>query len=150
MEGHEDGRPPLRLYFDTQTGLLLRLVRYSHSPLGSNPIQIDYADYREVDGVKVPLRWTVSRPGNRYTIQVREMKRHAPVDNSKFTLPRHHLRNSRDRPQAKSRSEKITAWTLEPRKDQRQSRGSYKRQRPNEIQIEPSFAQNGDAQLFED
>jgi hypothetical protein len=27
--GHDDGRPPLRLYLDTESGLLLRLVRYA-------------------------------------------------------------------------------------------------------------------------
>jgi photosynthetic reaction center cytochrome c subunit len=87
VEGREEGRPPLRLYFDTQTGLLLRLVRYAQSPLGLNPTQIDYADYREVDGVKVPFRWTVSRPGNRFTIQVEEMKQNVPVDDAKFAAP---------------------------------------------------------------
>jgi photosynthetic reaction center cytochrome c subunit len=85
--GYEEGRPPLRLYFDTQTGLLLRLVRYAQSPLGLNPTQIDYADYREVDGVKVPFRWTVSRPGSRFTIQVEETKQNVPVDDGKFTAP---------------------------------------------------------------
>jgi photosynthetic reaction center cytochrome c subunit len=87
VEGHEEGRPPLRLFFDTPTGLLLRLVRYAQSPLGWNPTQIDYADYREVDGVKVPFQWTVSRPGNRFTIQVQEMKQNVPVDDAKFTAP---------------------------------------------------------------
>jgi hypothetical protein len=87
VEGREEGRPPLRLYFDTQTGLLLRLVRYAQSPLGLNPTQIDYADYREVDGVKVPFRWTVSRPGNRFAIQVEEMKQNVPVDDAKFAAP---------------------------------------------------------------
>jgi photosynthetic reaction center cytochrome c subunit len=85
--GYEEARPPLRLYFDTQTGLLLRLIRYAQSPLGLNPTQIDYADYREADGVKVPFRWTVSRPGNRFTIQVEEMKQNVPVDDSKFAAP---------------------------------------------------------------
>jgi photosynthetic reaction center cytochrome c subunit len=88
VEGREEGRPPLRLYFDTQTGLLLRLVRYAQSPLGLNPTQIDYAGYREADGVKVSFRWTVSRPGNRFTIQVEEMKQNVPVDDAKFTAPR--------------------------------------------------------------
>ena len=87
VEGHEEGRPPLRLYFDTQTGLLLRMIRYAQSPLGLNPTPIDYADYREVDGVKVPFRWTVSRPGNRFTIQVEAMKQNVPVDDAKFTAP---------------------------------------------------------------
>jgi photosynthetic reaction center cytochrome c subunit len=85
--GYEEGRPPLRLYFDTQTGLLLRLIRYAQSPLGLNPTQIDYADYREADGVKVPFRWTVSRPGNHFTIQVEEMNQNVPVDDAKFAAP---------------------------------------------------------------
>jgi photosynthetic reaction center cytochrome c subunit len=87
VEGREEGRPPLRLYFDTQMGLLLRMVRYAQSPLGLNPTQIDYADYRDIDGVKLPLRWTVSRPGNRFTIQVEEMKQNVPVDDTKFNAP---------------------------------------------------------------
>jgi outer membrane lipoprotein-sorting protein len=87
VEGREEGRPPLQLYFDTQTGLLLRLVRYSQSPLGLNPTQVDYADYRDVEGVNVPFRWTVSRPGNRFTIQVEEIKQNVPVDDAKFTAP---------------------------------------------------------------
>jgi hypothetical protein len=87
VEGREEGRPPLRLYFDAQTGLLVRLVRYAQSPLGLNPTQIDYADYREADGVKVPFRWTLARPGNRFTIQVEEMKQNVPVDDAKFTPP---------------------------------------------------------------
>ncbi|HEX4537956.1 MAG TPA: c-type cytochrome [Candidatus Acidoferrum sp.] len=87
VTGYEEGRPPLRLYFDAQTGLLSRLIRYAQSPLGLNPTQIDYADYREGDGVKVPFRWTVSRPGNRFTIQVEEMKQNVPVDDAKFVAP---------------------------------------------------------------
>ncbi|HEY6263590.1 MAG TPA: photosynthetic reaction center cytochrome c subunit family protein [Candidatus Acidoferrum sp.] len=54
--GRSEGQPPLHLYFDRQTGLLLRLVRYAETPLGRNPTQIDYADYRDVNGVKVPFR----------------------------------------------------------------------------------------------
>ena len=87
VEGLEEARPPLRLYFDTQTGLLLRMVRYAQSPLGLNPTQIDYADYRDVDDIKVPFWWTVSRPGNRFTIQVNEIKQNVPVDDSKFAPP---------------------------------------------------------------
>jgi photosynthetic reaction center cytochrome c subunit len=87
VTGRAEGRPPLRLYVDKQTGLLLRLVRYAQSPLGLNPTQIDYADYREADGVKVPFRWTVARPGNRFTIQVEDMKQNVQVDDAKFAAP---------------------------------------------------------------
>ena len=87
VEGRAEGRPPLRLYLDKDSGLLLRLVRYAQSPLGLNPTEVDYADYREADGVKVPFRWTVARPGNRFTIQVEEMKQNVPVDDAKFAAP---------------------------------------------------------------
>src|SRR5262249_33364317 len=36
------------LYFDPKSNLLSRLVRYSPSPIGRMPTQIDYADYRDV------------------------------------------------------------------------------------------------------
>jgi len=85
--GEREGEPPLRLYLDQKTGLLQRLVRYVDSPLGYNPIQIDYADYRIADGVKLPYRWTVARPGNRFTVQVDELKQNVTVDDAKFEAP---------------------------------------------------------------
>jgi photosynthetic reaction center cytochrome c subunit len=77
----------VRMYFDQKTGLLVRLVRYADTPIGRNPTQIDYADYRDADGVKIPFRWTLSRPNGRFTIQVAEVKSNAPVDDSRFAKP---------------------------------------------------------------
>jgi photosynthetic reaction center cytochrome c subunit len=85
--GRNEGQPPLRLYLDKESGLLLRLVRYAETPLGRNPTQIDYADYREENGVKIPFRWTLSRPGNQFTIQVEQVQQNVPVDDAKFTPP---------------------------------------------------------------
>ena len=48
------------LCFDAETGLLVRLVRFSNSPVGRVVTRIDYSDYREVAGVKMPFKWTVS------------------------------------------------------------------------------------------
>jgi hypothetical protein len=85
--GRNEGEPPLKLYLDKQSNLLARMIRYIDSPLGYNPTQIDYADYRAADGVKTPYRWTVARPGNRFTIQVDELKQNVPVDDAKFVQP---------------------------------------------------------------
>jgi photosynthetic reaction center cytochrome c subunit len=85
--GTRQGKPPVRFYFDAKTGLLQRLVRYGETPMGRNPTQIDYADYREVDGVKIPFRWTLSRPNGRFTIQIAEAKANVPVDDAKFAKP---------------------------------------------------------------
>lgn len=85
--GQREGKTPMRLYFDQQSGLLLRMVRYGDTALGWLPTEIDYADYREADGVKLPYRWTLARPNGRFTIQVTEMKQNIPVDDAKFVKP---------------------------------------------------------------
>lgn len=82
-----EGQPPVKFYFDEQSGLLLRLLRYAESPLGRNPTQIDYADYRDAAGVKTPYRWTVARPGGRFSIQVEEMQQNVAIDDAKFSRP---------------------------------------------------------------
>jgi hypothetical protein len=87
VAGRTEGQPPLRLYLDKESGLLLRLLRYAETPLGRNPTQIDYADYRDANGVKAPFRWTLARPGNRFTIQVEQLQQNVPVDESKFAMP---------------------------------------------------------------
>jgi hypothetical protein len=85
--GKREGNTPLQLYFDVHSGLLVRLVRYAETPLGRLPTQIDYADYRETDGVKIPFRWTLARPGARFTIQVSQVKQNVPVDDGRFIKP---------------------------------------------------------------
>ncbi len=75
------------MYFSQQSGLLVRLVRYVETPLGRNPTQIDYADYRDVDSIKVPFRWTLARPGARFTIQVDQCQQNVPIDDTKFAMP---------------------------------------------------------------
>jgi outer membrane lipoprotein-sorting protein len=82
-----EGKPPVKFYFDAQSGLLVRLVRLVDTPLGSNPTQIDFADYRDAGGVKVPYRWTIARPSGRFTIQIEELHQNVPVDDSKFIMP---------------------------------------------------------------
>lgn len=85
--GQRDGKTPLHLYFDEQTGLLVRLVRFGETALGQMPTQIDYADYREAGGVKIPYKWTLARPGGRFTIQITDVQQNVPVDDAKFVKP---------------------------------------------------------------
>jgi len=81
------GQPPLRLYFDQQSGLLVRMVRYADTPLGRNPTQVDYGDYRDTGGVKIPYRWTVARTNGRFTIQIDQVQQNVAIDDSKFAKP---------------------------------------------------------------
>ncbi len=85
--GAIEGQPPMRLFFDEQSSLLVREIRYTESPLGLNPEQIDYSDYRDQGGVKTPFRWTTSHPRGSSTIQIEQMQQNVPIDKSKFVKP---------------------------------------------------------------
>jgi photosynthetic reaction center cytochrome c subunit len=81
------GLPALRLNFDQESGLLIRLTRYAETALGRNPTQIDYADYRSTGGVKIPYQWTLARPGGAFTIRVAQVQQNVPVDDKLFVPP---------------------------------------------------------------
>ena len=79
--------PPLELYFDRQSGLLLRQLRFAPSPLGLNPTQIDYGDYKTFDGVQVPLYLVITRPNRTLNIHLLRVTQNVPVDDAKFARP---------------------------------------------------------------
>ena len=85
--GTNPGQPPVRMFFDKVSGLLIRTVRYDETPLGRNPTQVDYSEYRENGGIKLPFQWTVARPLGRFTVQVAEIQQNVPIDDSKFEKP---------------------------------------------------------------
>jgi photosynthetic reaction center cytochrome c subunit len=88
VSGRGPGTPAqVRLYFDEQTGLLARVVRLNDAGLGNMPVQVDYADYRDADGIKIPFKWTLARPQGRFTIQVDSVQQNVPVDDAKFAKP---------------------------------------------------------------
>lgn len=76
-----------KLFFDAQTGLLVRKYREFTLALGKFPMQTDYEDYREVDGVKLPfaIRWSI--PGRTWGRKVSEVKTNVPVDDAIFSPP---------------------------------------------------------------
>ena len=87
--GHEtgscrSGQPPINLYFDDESGLLVRLVRFAETPIGRVPTQIGYADYREVSGVLMPFRWTETWTTGQSMIQLTEVRANVPIDPARF------------------------------------------------------------------
>jgi hypothetical protein len=77
----------VKLYFDEQSGLLMRLVRYAESPLGRVPTRVDYADYRDVDGVEAPFRRTIVQPGASSTIELEQIQQNVRIDQATFIKP---------------------------------------------------------------
>jgi photosynthetic reaction center cytochrome c subunit len=87
VQGTQADMTPVKLYFDRQSGLLLRMVRYTNTRLGFNPAQIDYEDYRAVSGVKMSFKWTTTWTDGRSIIQLSDLQANAPVDASRFAKP---------------------------------------------------------------
>jgi photosynthetic reaction center cytochrome c subunit len=87
IQGTTDGRYPVNLYFDSKSGLLARVVRYNESPVGLNPTQIDYADYREVAGVQRPFHVTVTWLDGRATTEFSEIQANVVIDAARFQRP---------------------------------------------------------------
>jgi photosynthetic reaction center cytochrome c subunit len=87
VQGAQADNTPVKFYFDRETGLLLRLVRYTNTRLGFNPVQIDYADYRVVSAVKIPFTVTTTWTDGRSIIELSELRANAPVDAARFAKP---------------------------------------------------------------
>ena len=87
VQGTSAGGTLATLYFDAESGLLVRLVRYADSPVGRMPTQIDYSDYREVSGVKMPFRWKVTWLDGLETFVLSDVQPNVPIDGAKFARP---------------------------------------------------------------
>jgi hypothetical protein len=75
------------LYFDKDSGLLVRMVRYGKSPIGRVPTQVDYGDYRDVGGIKMPFRMLFAWLDGRDAIQLSAVETNVPIDDAKFGRP---------------------------------------------------------------
>ncbi len=87
VQGIGSGGTLVTLYFDAESGFLLREVRYSKSPIGRIPTQIDYSDYRDVGGVKMPFHLVFAWLDGRDSIQLDKIVVNAKIDPSKFIKP---------------------------------------------------------------
>jgi photosynthetic reaction center cytochrome c subunit len=86
LQGVTQGQPPLNLYFD-ESGLLVRMLRFTDTTVGRVPTQVDVSDYREIGGVKIPFRWTTTWTDGRSTVELDDAQINVPVDSTKFARP---------------------------------------------------------------
>jgi hypothetical protein len=87
VQGVTAGQPPLNLYFDEESGLLVRALRFVDTAIGRLPTQIDFSDYRDVDGVKMPFHWMTTWTDGQSTIELTEAKTNVAIDPAKFRRP---------------------------------------------------------------
>ena len=87
VQGTTAGGGTATLCFDDTTGLLVRMVRFVEAPIGRLVTQVDYGDYRDVVGVKVPFRWTVSWLDGRSQYELNTLQPNVPIDAARFSTP---------------------------------------------------------------
>lgn len=73
-----------KLYFDIQTGFLIRKHVAFKTAFGTIPEVTDFTDYREVSGVKLPFTITWSRPPYGSVKKFVEIKLNVSIADSKF------------------------------------------------------------------
>jgi hypothetical protein len=94
MQGTTAAGNNVKLYFDAVSGLLERMVRYTKLPVGWAPTELDFADYREVSGIKLPFRVTKTWVNGRSVTQFASIKLNASISDSTFAMPAPPLRSA--------------------------------------------------------
>ena len=87
VEGTAAGGTHVKLFFDKQSGLLVRQARFMETPVGLIPLDVDYSDYRLVAGVKMPFHWTVTWVDGKSTTELTDVQANAAVPAAKFEKP---------------------------------------------------------------
>ncbi len=87
VEGTAPEGTRVKLFFDKQSGLLVRQARFINTVVGLIPVHVDYSDYRTVSGVKMPFQWTVTWVDGQSTTELTEVKPNAAIAADKFAKP---------------------------------------------------------------
>ena len=87
VSGRTQSLPRVMAYFEKDTGMLRRLRYYITTPFGPYPTQIDYMDFRDVGGRKVPFTWVNSQVRNREFTWAMQNVRVGAVEDAKFAKP---------------------------------------------------------------
>jgi photosynthetic reaction center cytochrome c subunit len=87
VTGTSGARLPVKLYFDPESGLLLREVRYIPTMVGTNPLQIDFADYRDVNGFKFPFHWVTTWTDGQSTTDLSSVQINTTIAAKQFNKP---------------------------------------------------------------
>jgi hypothetical protein len=87
VQGTAPGNVWVTLYFDPETHLLVRAKRYAASVVGRMPTQYDFADWKDVNGVKLPFQWHQKWLDGREDVEIESYQVNAPVEAARFSKP---------------------------------------------------------------
>lgn len=87
VQGSGAGNSRFKLYFNAKTGLLTRQVRYADTPVGMVPTQVDYSNYRDVAGVKMPFKIVITWTDGQSNIELTDVQPNVAIDAARFAQP---------------------------------------------------------------
>jgi outer membrane lipoprotein-sorting protein len=76
-----------KLFFDAETGLLLRSEESYARPEGISTVKLDMDDYRNIDGMAVPFKMKRTEKGSVMKIRLTQVKNNIPIDDEMFLKP---------------------------------------------------------------
>lgn len=82
-----EGGPSDKLYFDSESGLPVRLVSQHHSPEGEAQFQEDFSDYRKVDDVILPFQITQTGGDSSFVVKIDQVRQNVELEDSEFAKP---------------------------------------------------------------
>lgn len=87
IEGTPAEGSPEKLYFDVNTGLLVRQDAETESPQGKMMVETYLDDYKVVDGIKIAHTMKNVNPMFAMTMKFTEVKHNVEIDDAKFGKP---------------------------------------------------------------
>jgi hypothetical protein len=75
------------IYVDKKTGLVRRYIRYANTMVGRIPTQVEFTDYRDVNGVKMPFKYSYAWVSERDDWTMTGYDINPAIDNAKFGRP---------------------------------------------------------------
>ena len=87
LQGTNPNQLPVNFYFDGESGLLVRIVRWNRTGVGIVPTQIDYSEYRDVNGVKLPHHVVLTWTDGQNTYVFKQIRPNVPIEAARFARP---------------------------------------------------------------
>jgi zinc protease len=81
------GGDPEKLYFDTRSGLEVRIISRHATADGSAEFTVNIEDYKELDGIKLPSTVEQSSAQNEATIRFTDIQHNVNLVDSQFSKP---------------------------------------------------------------
>ena len=90
LQGTNPNALPVNFYFDAESGLLVRIVRWNRTAVGIVPTQIDFSDYRDVSGVKMPHHMVLTWTDGQNTYVFKQIRPNVTIEAARFNRPAPH------------------------------------------------------------